>query len=188
MKTMVVVICLCVAVPSVTSVARAQSLGELAKKTQEEREKAKATPPNAYKNDDLKADPTAPTVAANTDATTSAADKKPEAVKPESSRDKAAAPAKELAKDEAYWRGRMLPLVEKLLDHQKKADAVEANLARTRSKLDPNLSSLAVFGPEVVRLSNELNTLNGTIREDLWAIDSLKEEGRRAGALPGWFR
>src|SRR6267142_5854570 len=50
----------------------AQSLGEIAKRTQETKEKTKPTPAKSYKNGDLTADPTAPKVEAPTDATTPA--------------------------------------------------------------------------------------------------------------------
>jgi hypothetical protein len=162
----------------------AQSLGEIAKKASEakaakEKDGTTKPPGKPITDKDLKADPTAPKTAASSDA---------KAVPDASPSAKPLDGVEQSKKDEAYWRGRLLPLLEKLRSDRKASDAVAANLADTRARMQATLASLAVFGSEVVRLSNELNTLNTIVAEDLAAIEALKEEGRRAGAFPGWFR
>jgi hypothetical protein len=41
---------------------------------------------------------------------------------------------------------------------------------------------------EVQRLANYVMELEGQVRRYEGAMKSLEDEGRRAGALPGWFR
>jgi hypothetical protein len=155
----------------------AQSLGEIAKQTQTERDAKKAdshaTSPKTYTTDSLKADPVSPPPVAA------------DAPKPAGAAESA---IEQDRKDEAYWRGRLQVLRDKFAADDKQAGVVRDALSRTSSKLEPNLPSLAVFGAETARLTNEMRKWNAILDDDLRAITDLREEGRRAGALPGWLR
>ena len=174
----------CLAIPMASAALSAQSLGDIAKKTQEQRDKAKATPARSYTNETLTADPTAPKPKTESGESS---EKSPAPTPATVEKDAAGKKPDEPAKDEAYWRKRMAPLLEKLVRDQKQADDIAISLRMTGPRLGPNLPSRAV-SPEVVRLTNALRTLNAVVGDDLWVIEALKEEGRRAGALPSWFR
>ncbi len=51
-----------------------------------------------------------------------------------------------------------------------------------------SIIGLQVFGPEVLRVQGELKKAMALVDEDRAAIAAVEEEGRRAGALPGWLR
>lgn len=183
MKTTLIV---AVAVFSLVSTSAAgQSLGDIAKKAAADKaaktEPARTAPPKkVYTDKDLTADPMAPkpseTVAPAKETTATAA---PSA---------AAVMIADAKAGEDYWRGRLAPLRVKLDADTHAGDLVAERLAELRATLKPNMASLTVFGPEVVRLTSELHTWNAKIADDLSAIAALKEEGRQAGAFPGWFR
>lgn len=175
MTTLIIAIVLAAFVPS------PQSLGEIAKKAAAEKaakreaEAGQTQPPTkVFTDKDLASDPLA-------------ADKPvaPPIGKEESA---AAVMIAAAAKSEAYWRGRLAPMREQLTSDMLASDVVARNLDEVRAKLEPNLVSLAVFGPEVVRLTTELKNWNAIVAADVAAIERLKEEGRRGGAFPGWFR
>ena len=46
----------------------------------------------------------------------------------------------------------------------------------------------AAYGAEKARLTTEMQNWNAIVDADLRALESLREEGRRAGARPAWFR
>ena len=65
---------------------------------------------------------------------------------------------------------------------QARHDALAAQLSSS-----PPLGIL-VLGPELTRLQTELSAARTAVRIAQAKIDAMMEEGRRAGALPGWFR
>jgi hypothetical protein len=93
-----------------------------------------------------------------------------------------------VGKDEAYWRGRLKPLQTKLGSDIETRRPVASRLVELSSELEPNLPSFALFGAEIGRLTTEVQRLNLIIANDNQDIDNLREEGRHAGALPGWLR
>ena len=94
-------------------------------------------------------------------------------------------------KDEAYWRRRAEPLRQRLqrstnqLNIAKarleglKADGVDIALANGRS------SPIESERQRQIALVRELEA---RVSSDEQAMKDLEDEGRRAGALPGWFR
>ena len=186
----------------VAAVPHAQSLGDLAKKTQADRDKAAAERDKAAKGsknpDDSKdaKDANAPAPKVYTDKDVKAIEGSvPGGVSPAAttSTDTPANASKDAAstattpdaakKDEAYWRGRMAPLSAKLQADVEKANQFTARIAEARAKLQPNL-----FEAELSRLGAELKPLLLELEKDNKAVEALKEEGRRAGAPPEWFR
>jgi hypothetical protein len=177
----------------VASIAQAQSLAEVAKKAEDEHAKATSTDgktsdapkTRSYTDKDLKPAPSSEVKPPATDTATSAPDTKA------SKSDAADSTAKKPSKDEAYWRGRVAPL------HQKVAETLAKLVV-----LDRRISDLTVdlqgIGPlnarrggvesERQRLITESDSFHATVDADKAAIQAIEEEGRRAGALPGWFR
>lgn len=95
------------------------------------------------------------------------------------------------AKDESYWRGRTAPLKQSIRDNSEKAASMRARIA----SLTDDLSGIGALNArragvetERQRLITQLEDLEDTIRRDERALKAVEEEGRRAGALPGWFR
>jgi hypothetical protein len=95
-------------------------------------------------------------------------------------------------KDEAYWRSRAEPVrrslqeytdrlkvAKKQLESLKADDGLDVSVANGRSS--PNQY-------ERQRLTNHVMELEAHVRRYEQAMKNLEDEGRRAGALPGWFR
>ena len=91
-------------------------------------------------------------------------------------------------KDEAYWKKRMAPLQASLERDLRGASAVRVALGDVQVHMLPNQWNWSVYGNEWLRLTKELETWEAMIRDDQRAIAALEEEGRVAGALPGWLR
>jgi hypothetical protein len=184
---------LLVVVPAV----HAQSLADAAKKAQEEHDKAKTTPTPAkvYTNKDLKEIPASPpaqpamgpTASVIASATTGNADAGKVATKTDQPPDA----IKDPVKAEVYWRDRWTPIYIQLVDEQTKATALA-------TRIDDLTVELSGIGPlnarrggvetERQRLITQLQAQNDKITADKAVLAAIQEEGRRAGALPGWFR
>jgi hypothetical protein len=107
---------------------------------------------------------------------------------------------KTTVKDEAYWRGRMRILTTKFqadfpaveVAHQRYEDAYA--LYQAQFVPDPQNGAIirsaraAALETEMRRLDAEWKSAVAAADADQAAIDALKEEGRKAGALPGWLR
>jgi len=107
------------------------------------------------------------------------------------------------ARGEAYWRGRLTPLAAQLLadEHALGDLSVRMDVLRTRARNTVNANRLddgraTIYGQaaanpdrtELVRLETEHHALEAAVRADQAAIAELEEDGRKAGALPGWLR
>ena len=191
--------CVLVGVP-----ARGQSLGDLAKRTQEQKDKATGdaaaktadagdtdkkngkNEKKVYTDQDLKTlQPIVGGTAATPDPAVPAGGtngKPPDATKD--------AP-KDAGKGEAYWRGRWMPMAEKIAKGEEHA-------AATRKRIDEltfQLRSLGALATErgdmLAERQRAIALEKGLIEQvaaDKAALTAIQEEGRRAGALPGWFR
>ena len=95
-------------------------------------------------------------------------------------------------KDEVYWRSRAEPVRRALQEYtdrlkvaKKQLETLKANdgldVSVANGKSSPNQY-------ERQRLTNHVMELEGQVRRYEGAMKSLEDEGRRAGALPGWFR
>jgi hypothetical protein len=189
---------ICAAALLVGVPVRAQSLGDLAKKTQEQRDKAKADagakkPEDAEKDkkekkvftdQDLKtlqpiAGGTAPAPAAGAPAAADAADAKA---------DDALTAA---TKGEAYWRARWMPVAERITKGEAEAAATRKHVdemtfqLRSLGKLADQRDTMLVERQRLIALEKELTA---QVADDKAALARIQEEGRQAGALPGWFR
>jgi hypothetical protein len=112
------------------------------------------------------------------------------AVVPVAPREAALPPASAgpIEQGEAYWRGRMQALRTKLAVDVGDAHINRLNLVNLQARAQATIIYLTVFGPEILRLHDEVTHWTAVVEEDYAAIAALEEEGRRAGALPGWLR
>ena len=173
--------------------ASAQSLGDLARKTAADRDKAAKdgnTATKTYTDTDLKTLPPGPGDSATPATAPADGTAKPTAIAQKEHTAPATADATidEAKRGEMYWRARLAPLVAQLNADIATGDQIAARLDELRARLEPNLPSFALYGAEITRLSTELRNTTEKVEADKAAIAALKEEGRKAGALPGWFR
>jgi hypothetical protein len=96
-----------------------------------------------------------------------------------------------IVKDEAYWRARCAPLLQKIHDNLVKIPPLESRI----NDLTNELAGIGALNArrggvetERQRLITEVQTLRDTVSADTKALKDIEEEGRQAGALPGWFR
>ena len=180
--------------------ARAQSLGDIAKK-EEERRKAVKGASKVYTNDDLKTYPTSvapipggtdpappPPVPAPGDQATAGDPSKPDAAKPGA--DPAKPAGQEPQKDEAYWRGRLTAAQTKLERDQQFLEALQAQVNALTNDFyardDP--AQRAVIWTQRTKALAEMERLKTEIAEGTKAIANIREEARREGVPPGWLR
>jgi hypothetical protein len=155
-----------------------QSLADAARKAEED--KAPAT--KSYSNKDLvDAEPAAPPP-----STQAAAPPARTTVTPEVRRT-----SREGVRDETYWRARVAPLNQRIRENTTKA----IPLQRRVDELTQQLAD--IIGPpnarrgrerERQRLITQVQQLENARRTQEAELARIEEEGRRAGALPGWFR
>jgi hypothetical protein len=181
------ILAIVIAISSVSFV-QAQSLVDAAKKAQDARDKAKQaeTPgktdssgtTKVYTNEDLSDEPLAATSADDAKASNSTkAVKNDGHVKSE--------------KGEAYWRNRVAPLHKKINESQLKSDALRKRIAETTTEMhgletvNPRRGSVE---SERQKLVTQADRLDAEISAEKKSLGDIEEEGRRAGALPAWFR
>lgn len=178
------------------SVARAQSLGDVAKK-EEERRKAQKGATKVYTNDDLKKYPSQVTPPAGTDPAPPPPVPAPgdvpsgDATKPDASKADAAKPAnQEEPKDEAYWRGRLSAAQTKLERDQQFLEALQTQVNSLTNDFyarDDPAQREGIWRQRTKALS-EMERLKTEIADGIKAVAAIKEEARRAGVPPGWLR
>jgi hypothetical protein len=182
----------------------AQSLADAAKKAQEERAKTgqgdaksegkKVTDSSAkkvYTNKDLADLPAV--VTPPSEGQTESAAKESASTRKVDKTDKVEKTDKpiEPVKDEAYWRARVAPPNKKIHDNIVKSLAMKRRIDELTTELLGIGALNARRGgveTERQRLISESDDLDRTLQADIQAVKDVEEEGRRAGALPGWFR
>ena len=184
MRTTTAILALMLA--SVPALAQQQSLAELAAAQAKRREAqskesgttkdATKTPPKrVYTNKDLPASSSMPPVSPA--SATAAAVPDVSSAEPE--------------KGESYWRGRLAPYRARIVENGAKALPMERRIIELTSELvgiGPLNARRGGVETERQRLISEVEALDGAINKDRAALAGIEEEGRRAGALPGWFR
>ena len=182
--------------------AHAQSLADVARQTEEARAKAQepsksddskkteAPKSKVYTNKELTPDnrPLPETKTDGTDAKTPGTDTKTTSKKDEKTTE---GKSKDTKKDEAYWRGRVAPLHRGMAEKLAKAATVDRRIRELTDELSgigPLNARRGGVESERQRLITEADTLRASISVDKAEIEAIEEEGRRAGALPGWFR
>ena len=159
------------------------SLGAVAKATKEQRSKAKAaadakaaSKPATYTNENLDGRPRPTTPTAYRTAVRGASMGK-------SGSD---------GKDEAYWRRRAKPIRQQLAYSTERLNAAKKRLEGLKADegLDvavANGRSSAAQG-ERQRQASLVQELESQVQDLEQSMKGLEDEGRKAGALPGWFR
>jgi hypothetical protein len=195
-------VAVCLVVPSFTPTTHAQSLGELAKKTQEQREKVK-TDEQAKKGDgqDVKVKKvyTDKDLAAVPPPPPTTPGEAPEAAVKETATGAATEKAAEPVKDEAYWRGRMATLRGNLARDKAACEPISAkvrdldalyadSIFYVDGKAMVNRASAAVIETKQVDAKAELQQCAAKVASDEAAISTAEEEARRLSVLPGWLR
>ena len=168
------------------SVARAQSLADIARKEEERRKATKGTG-KVYTNDDLRRYPVLPPPpqpAPPADA--------PGATDPlAGAKAPAAAPAEpKEEKDEAYWKKLMTDakalLARTTAHHEAMQTRINSLTADFYARDDP--AQRAVIWTERTRALEELDRLAADIEAQKKAISQVEEDARKAGVPPGWLR
>jgi hypothetical protein len=191
MRALLVVVLLSMAVPAFAQT----SLGELAAaaaKRREEREKKEPTTAKDAGSTDAPPTTTPPKrVYTNKDLPASAS--KPLPTTPASPATATTPVASETAtpKGESYWRERLAPYRARIIENADKVIALRRriiDLTIDLSNIGPLNARRGGVETERQRLITEADALDASIKTDKAAIAVIEEEGRRAGALPGWFR
>jgi hypothetical protein len=215
MKGRLTTFTLLVASLSMPTALHAQSLADIAKKAQEQRDKAKAAaaekaktegeqgkggastdklnaaPTKVYTNKDLPGDSTRPAAIP--------VETKAEPAVDETSNKAATKKPDEPVKDEAYWRGRMTTLrdnlardkaaCEPLAEKVRVLDGIYADsVFYVDGKAMVNRASAAVIETKQADAKAELRQCTAKVALDQSTIATVEEEARRLGVLPGWLR
>lgn len=173
-----------------------QSLGELAKKTQEAKKGSK-TPAKTFTNEDLKKVSVPPDASSagdtksadGKDSKSTGAAKPGDTAKPDDP--KAGATDKpDQAKDEKYWRGRMDGAREELRRNQAFRDALQSRInaltAEFTARDDPY--QRAQIADDRQKALAELDRVTKAIDDNNKAITTIEEDARKAMVPPGWIR
>ena len=164
-------------------VGSAQSLGDVAKKTESQKKPA-AKAAKVYTNEDLpKTDPaTAPAPPPAAPAGTPAASNAQPA--PEEK------PSEGPKKDEAYWRGRVAEIRDNLQRAKMFQEALQTRInslsADYASRDDP--AARGAVSADRQKALAELDRVKKEIKDFEKALGDLEDEARRAGVPPGWLR
>jgi cell division protein FtsB len=181
--------------------ASGQSLGDLAKKTAADREKAKtataapkeATPAaKVYTDADLK---TLEPMPSDVPAAPPAPVAEATAPAPSKPADTTLMPTQGEPKAEAYWKDKMRGLETRLTadDAQLTAAAsrlreYEAALSESQRAINGEVYVDRTLKAQVLATRDEVSRLRATVASDRSQIAALEEEARRAGVPPGWLR
>src|SRR5438093_9000509 len=174
---------------SASTLLRAQSLADVAKK-EEERRKTVSQPAKVYTNKDLNPVPggSAPPPPAAKDANGKDAAKDP---KDAAAKDGKAGDGKDSGtKDQKYWSDKLKALREQLDRDKTFADAIQVKINALTTDFvnrDDPVQKRAIEADRQKALA-ELQRLTKAIADDTKAIADLEEEARRAGVPAGWLR
>lgn len=178
-----------------SGIARAQSLGEVAKKEEERRKAVKASG-KVYTNDDLRrypsALPPAPVEGGATGAVDPAAPADPvAAAKAEGIPAPEKVPEKAGEKrDEAWWKNRIMSAREQLRRNEGFVEAMQTRVNSLTNDFyarDDPAQRAQIWSQRTAALE-EIDRLTQEIAGQKKAIADIQEEARREGVPPGWLR
>ena len=177
------------------TLARAQSLADMAKK-EEDRRKATKGPSKVYTNDDLKKYPTPPPTpegqtpapAAGTPGTPAPGE--PNAADAAKPADPSKAAPVEDKKDEAYWKGLITAARTKLERDESYKEALQTRINSLTNDFyardDP--AQRAVIETQRNKALSEMDRLKQEIADGKANIAKIQEDARKEGVPPGWLR
>lgn len=173
-------------------VAQPQSLGDLARKTEEERQKVK-TQSKVYTNEDLRRAPESSTPSpAPAGAVQPVADAKPgtPAAAETPTADAKDATSQEPPKDQQYWKDRITEAQTQLARSKLLLDAMQSRINALTTDFtnmsDP--AQRAVIERERQKALAEMERLKKDIQAQTKSIADIEEEARRGNVPPGWLR
>ncbi|MEW5984476.1 MAG: hypothetical protein AB1806_19165 [Acidobacteriota bacterium] len=177
-------------IAAASSVAGAQSLGELARR-EEARRKAIKTPAKVYTNDSLlparPATPPADTATGSSSAPGSAAGSTPAERVPPGSAERT---PEDPRRTEAYWRERMTNARQQQDRNRVYMDALQSRInalwADFTARDDP--AQRAIIAAERQRALDELERLKQEQANLDRQVLEIEEDARRSGIPPGWIR
>ncbi len=180
-----------------SGIARAQSLGEVAKKEEERRKTVKAAG-KVYTNDDLRRYPTALPTAPEGGATGVVDPAAPGApADPVAAAKAAGIPAPEKVpekagekRDEAWWKNRIMSAREQLRRNEGFAEAMQTRVNSLTNDFyarDDPAQRAQIWAQRTAALE-EIDRLTREIADQKKAIADIQEEARREGVPPGWLR
>ena len=169
-------------------VARAQSLGDVARQ-EEARRKAVPQPARVYTDENLRRDGVQ-AVPGTSPAKASPAPDTASASQPESAKTAAAATGDETTKDEKYWRQRLENARTQLSRAETFAEALQSriNALTTDFAAHDDPFQRNQIGGERQKALSELDRVRKEIVTHSKAVADIREEGRRAGVPPAWLR
>ena len=94
-------------------------------------------------------------------------------------------------RDESYWRARAQSIRQRLQESTDRLNIAKARLDNLKSDgIDIAVANgrSSPMQAERQRQANYVQELESRVRRDEQALKNLEDEGRKAGALPGWFR
>jgi hypothetical protein len=172
------------------SIASPQSLGDLARKERERREKIKnaATPITnidvpKYKGGTI-------TTASPPPAASTAADKKPGSTGPAAGRAAPDEPTDLLGRPENFWRKTLSEARQKVKDLENEANVLTLKLAglRTRFYAESDGFKQLQIQREIQKTIYEQETGKENLARNRTQLHELETEARKSGALPGWIK
>ncbi|HEV3217454.1 MAG TPA: hypothetical protein VGZ27_17115 [Vicinamibacterales bacterium] len=171
------------------SVARAQSLGDVAR-AEEARRKAVKQPAKVYTNDDLKRNGGESTPAPAAQPAASAKPAEPSNGGPPKADTAAAADDSKSKKDEAYWRNRITSARDALAHDKVLIDAVQSRVNALTTEFvntDDPARRAVIEGNRKTALA-EMDRLTKDVDNQTKAIADTEEEARKASVPAGWLR
>jgi len=176
-------LCLLFALPG--GLAAGQSMGEAAKKERERREKVRQAggAASATVGDDQLAANKGALANDTKQAPATAGGEKSQANQPE----KGGAPPSKADQDaEAYWRGRVAVYRARVAEAQRRYDALDRMIRVGQGGSSDENGVRRIYSAQDMKLMAD--SAQADVAKAKAALEALAEEGRRAGALPGWFR
>lgn len=189
-RTQTAIALIVIGIAGFATAAPAQSIGELAKKTAAEREKAKAdgkaAPTKTYTDKDLKAVASTPAAASDKAAADVGADK-PKDGQPAATTDDKKTPDTPV-KDETYWKNLMRTAQTQLTNHQTELVAAELQVSDVERFIRPDGTMSHTIADNLLAARRHVTDLLATIVNDKRAISDIEDDARKAGVPPGWLR
>jgi len=162
--------------------AAGQSLGEAARKEQERRERAKkagASAPTLTEKDLAESRGTTLNVTGQRIA-------KPEAPPASASRKTPRAPDTSTESSESYWRGRAIAAHNRVSSAEARYGSMDAAIRLGQAGVPDANGVVRIYSQQ--QLKTMADRAQAELAAAKQALEEVLEEGRRAGALPGWLR
>lgn len=166
------------------------SLGELARKQREQREKTAQKPVKVFTNDNLPARPPSESATAAAGSSSTTPEKKESKSQASTTEEKSS----EGPHDQAYYQKRMKELQDQLDLHTRELAVLQQKAGDQLQMFstDPNKNlqqtSTPAFAADAGKIQDQIAKKKDQIADDQKAMDDLRDQLRREGGDPGWLR